>query len=255
MPVCDPANGRYTPEAIVVEYLPCGTEQVHIQVLSFHADVTAGDFTLTVNGETTEAITYSATTATLLTSINSALDALDSLEAAAIVATGTDNAEITLTAADEFWYYIDVDGSGLTGNTTSDPNVTTYVEQQGAVTIRMSTHISSFDFSINTETVDVTAISEYERTEIPTAENVDFSFSAFAAEADYERILKHPNGAQGVWTVYPKGKISGKEWFKFRGITTEVSVSYPDKEVVELEASGMRQGAWIVRPNSVYKPA
>lgn len=62
-----------------------GTNEV--QTLTIGGTPTAGTFTLTYDGFTTAAITWSATNATLLANINTALDALVNGAASAIVAT------------------------------------------------------------------------------------------------------------------------------------------------------------------------
>lgn len=62
-----------------------GTDEV--QTLTIGGTPTAGTFTLTFDGKTTGAITWSATNATLLSNINTALDALATGGASYIVAT------------------------------------------------------------------------------------------------------------------------------------------------------------------------
>lgn len=62
-----------------------GTNEV--QTLTIGGTPTAGTFTLTYDGWTTAAITWSAVNATLLAAINTALDALGNGAASAIVAT------------------------------------------------------------------------------------------------------------------------------------------------------------------------
>jgi hypothetical protein len=62
-----------------------GTNEV--QTLTIGGTPTAGTFTLTYDGFTTGAITWSATNATLLANINAALDPLPNVGASGIVAT------------------------------------------------------------------------------------------------------------------------------------------------------------------------
>ncbi len=248
-------TSRFTSKDIHIDWLPCsdtgdGTEQAHVQHLYFHDDVTAGTFKLRVNGNLTAAITYSSTIATFLASINSALDALPNLAVGDIVATGASDADITLTGADPFYYEIYVEDDALTGNATSDPNVQTRVTTQGCVTVRISSEISEFSFEGSVETVDVTAISEYERLEIPVAEAVSFDMSIFKTNSNWELSVKQ--GVSGILTVYPKGKVVGNEVFAFRALIDKVSESYPDHDIVEKQVTGVRQGAWVIRPNSVY---
>jgi hypothetical protein len=44
----------------------------------------------------------------------------------------------------------------------------------------------------------------------------------------------------------------GNEFFSFRALIDKVSESYPDHDIVEKQVTGARQGAWIVRPDSIY---
>jgi hypothetical protein len=247
-------TARFTSKDIQIDWLPCsdtgdGTEQAHIQHLYFHADVAAGTFKLRVNGVLTAAITYSATIATLLASINTQLDAVTA-NAGDIVASGASDADITLTGADPFYYEIYIEEDALTGNTSDDPNLTTRVTTQGCVTVRISTEVSEFSFEGSVETVDVTAISEYERLEIPVAEAVSFDMSIFKTNSVWELSVKQ--GISGILTVYPRGKFVGEEVFSFRALIDKVSESYPDHDIVEKQITGVRQGAWVIRPNSIY---
>lgn len=50
-----------------------------IQTITFGAGITSGTFKLTYNGETTAAITWSATNATLIANVDAALEALSSI--------------------------------------------------------------------------------------------------------------------------------------------------------------------------------
>jgi hypothetical protein len=248
-------TARFTSKDIQIDWLPCsdtgdGTEQAHVQHLYFHDDVTAGTFKLRVNGELTAAITFSATAATLITNVNAALDALAGLGGGDLVLSGADVSDMTLTGSDPFYYEIYVEADLLTGNATSDPNVQTRVTTQGCVTVRISSEVSEFSFEGSAETVDVTAISEYERLEIPVAEAVSFDMSIFKTNSSWERSVKQ--GISGILTVYPRGKIVGNEFFSFRALIDKVSESYPDHDIVEKQVTGARQGAWIVRPDSIY---
>lgn len=250
MAVCTIDNGRFTSKDILIQYLPCGEEGEHVQVLSFHADVAAGTFKLRVNGNLTAAITFSATIATLLTNINTALDALPNLAPGDIVATGTLVSAVTLTAADIGWFTIDTDGALLTGNTSDEPNITSEVTTQGSRLYTLSAQISKFDYEVTVDTVDVTAISENEATEIPVKESMSFDLSLFRATEDWNIAVKPGN--RGILYVYEQGKFVGRKYFAFWALFDKASISFPDHEVVEADMSGVRQGAMVVPFDSVY---
>lgn len=250
---CEVSTGRFTSKDIVVQWLPCGEEQTHIQVLRFHDDVSAGTFRLRVNGELTAAITFSDTEATLVTSIQTALDALSNLAPSDIVVSTTGENTIVLTGAVAFFYQIVIESDLLTGNSTADPNVTTEVTQQGAVLVTLSAQAKSFSYEQTTDTTDVTAISEYETTEIPTKESMTFDVSVYSAEEDW--LWSFVSGARGLFYVYPTGKVNNgtNRYFAFWGLVTKLSEDFPDHDVVEKSVSGVRQGAMVVPLNSLYQ--
>ncbi|HEB28833.1 MAG TPA: hypothetical protein ENI05_13925 [Porticoccus sp.] len=244
---------RLTSKDLVIQFLPHGAAATHIQHLYFHADITGGTFKLRVNGETTAAITMTGTIATDLTAINAALDALDNLTAGDIVATGTVITDITLTAIVNLWYTIDiVDIDQLTGNTTADANLLTEVTTQGSILITLSDEVSQFSWEGSVETTDVTPINQFERMEIAVASAVSFDMSMFkASDLDWEYAIFE--GQWGYVYVYQQGKIVGKKHFVMQALLEKVSESFPDHDKIEKELSGMRQGAWIVPPNTVYR--
>lgn len=249
-PVCTVTTGRFTSKDLVVQFLPCGTSQVHIQQLRFHADVTGGTFKLRVNGEETAAITYSDTIATLLSNINTALDNLVGLAAGEIVATGTLGTNVTLTSNVSKWYTLEISLDSLTGNSTSDPNVTTDVTQQGSMLYTLTSQVSQFSYEETVETVDVTGVSEWEATELPVKSSMTFDMSVYEANETWKHAVFA--GQSGKMYVYPKGKVAGREYFAFQALFDTVSVDFPDHEVVEASMSGVRQGAMIVPFHSYY---
>lgn len=248
MATCTIANGRYTSKDIVIQYLPCGEANAHIQHLYFHADVDGGTFKLRVNGIETAAITFSGTPATDVAAINSALDAI--LTAGDIVATGTDQADFTLTASANGWYTILISDDSLTGNTSTDPNLTTEVTTQGSKLYTLSAQVSDFNYEVTVDTTEVTAISEYEMTEIPVKESMTFDLSLFDATEDWKPAVQP--GYRGIMSVYPKGKVVGNPYFEFWALFSKAGVKYPDHDVVEASMSGVRQGAMVTPFDSVY---
>ncbi len=250
MPVCTIDNGRFTSKDILIQYLPCGEAGSHIQQFVFHVDVAAGTFKLRVNGNETTAITFSDTEATLVTSINSALDALPNLAPADIVASTPGAETIVLTAADDGWFTIEVSTDALTGNTSDEPNVTSEILTQGSKLYTLSAQVSKFDYEVTVDTVDVTAISEFEATEIPVKESMTFDLSLFKATEDWNIAVAAGN--RGIMYVYEQGKFVGRKYFAFWALFDKASVSFPDHEVVEADMSGVRQGEMVIPFDSIY---
>ena len=247
-----PITTRLTGKDLVIQYLPCGVAATHVQQLRFHADLTGGTFKLRVDGELTAAITFAVLEATLITNVDAALDALPNLTAAEIALTGGDTENMTLTASGNGFYNILIEEiDSLVGNSTADPNLTTDITTQGSALVTISSEISQFSWEATVETTDVTAISEFERTEIPVAEAVSFDMSVYKAAQSWAQAVKQ--GLWGTFFVCPVGKVGGNEVFAFNGLIEKVSESYPDHEKVEKEISGMRNGAWVYEPGSVYR--
>jgi len=256
---------RITSKDIYIEFLPFNIAvETHIQHLYFDAAVDGGTFKLWVNGEETAAITMTGTAATDIAAINSALDALPNLTAGDIVASGTVITDITLTAAGDGFYRIElVDGYDTTLTQTvpnSNLKVTSEVTTQGSDWVRISEEMSTMDWEEAGESVDVTGISEEARIEIPVARAVSGSISVFKTRADTTAALTAlpvslimPATGWGTIRVFPEGKIVGKEYTQFRILIDNFSESYPDHDKVENEISFQRQGDWVARPHSIWR--
>lgn len=242
-------TNRITSKDLVVEFLAGEGDAaaIHVETLAFATGISAGTYKLRVNGKLTGSITFSATIATHLTAINAALDAI--LGAGKIVATGASNALITLTADAALWYTIVQEAVSLTGNSTTDPDITQHVTTQGTSLVRISTEISKLSYEEKSNTVDVTAISEEDATEIPVKNEMTFSMSIYEAQQHWPFLF---SSQTGIYYVYEQGKVTGKKYFVFRGVLDGVSKEYPDHEKVELKLSGKRQGAMIVDFDGIY---
>lgn len=246
------STDRFTSKDLLVQFLPCAdVEQVHIMVLAFHADLTAGTFKLRVNGEETAAITYSTTIATLLTNINAAIAALDNVGPTELVATGTLVSAVTLTSTSMRYFVVELSSDSLTGNLTDLPNVTFQVTQQGSTTYSITSQVSAFGYEESVDTVEVTSIAEYEATEIPVKSMMTWNATIFEANEDWKLAVF--SGQSGIMTVYPKGKFVGNEYFQFRALINKAAVDFPDHDIVSATLDGQRQGAMIVPFHSIYK--
>jgi hypothetical protein len=254
-------TSRITSEKIRIDFLPGSlVEATHIQHIYFDSANDGGTFKLWVNGETTAAITFSATPATLVSNINTALDALANLTAGDIVASGSVITDITLTASgagNKFFRILphpDNETTITQGTPNNNPKEVHDVTTQGSSWITLSAQASSFSWERSLETVDVTAISEFDRLEIGVAEAVSFDISLYKLEAGSEDwVYAIYGGNNGLLWVFPEGKVVGKEHFQFQALIESVGEDYPDHEKVEIEISGMRQGAFTEQPNSIYR--
>jgi hypothetical protein len=251
----DNPTGRITSENIRIEFFPRSDAAItenHVQHFYFDSAVDGGTFKLWVNGEVTAAITFSATEATLITNVNAALDALPNLDAAELVLSGAASTDMTLTSTPDKYYRIFVFEDNLTQTTpNTNDHVLTEVTQQGTQQIVLSAQASSFNWEGQSETVDMTAISEYDRIEVPVALAVNWEINLYKADETWEFAIY--SGTYGTFRVYPEDKIVGREYFQFRGLIETVGEDYPDHEKVERTISGMRQGDWHVPPNTEWR--
>lgn len=228
------------------------TAQAHVQHLYMNTNVSGGTFRLRVDGVLTNDIAWNGTPATLIGNINTALDAVTP-SAGDIVATGAAQTDITLTgAANGFWRIeIDADNLALTGNTTTDPDLTTEVTQIGGAWIALSADMSEFSYEETSETTDVTGLSEVEQEVLVVKSNASFSLSLYEANQSWSPTIY--SGIEGRMRVFNEGKVVGKKYLEMECLLETVSGSNPDHDVIEKEISGMRQGAWIAPPDSYWK--
>lgn len=242
---CTDVSGRITSEEVLIQYLPCGQVANHVQQLRFNSAVAGGTFKLWVNGETTANITFSATIATLLSNINAALDALPNLANGDIVATGTTAANITLTAISGLgWFTIKIMADALTGNTSTDPSVTTDVTTQGSKLYTLSGELSSFNYETSSDLVDMTGMSDKFERQKAVKSKMTFSMNVYKSNADWVHAVFE--GAQGILYVYDQGKVPGRKYFAFWALFEKTSYDYPDHDKVEGEMSGVRNGDMVI---------
>ncbi len=248
---CTDVGGRITSEEILIQYLPCGVAADHVQELRFNSTVTGGTFKLWVNGEITASITFSATIATLLSNINTALDNLSNLGAGDITATGTLVTDVTLTAdAGLGWFTILVITDALTGNTTTDPNVTTDITTQGSKLYTISGELSSFNYETMSDLVSMTGMSDKEERQKAVLSKMTFACNVYKSNADWVHSIY--NGAQGILYIYDQGKVPGRKVFAFWALFDKSSYDYPDHDKVEGELSGVRNGPMVIPFYTTY---
>jgi hypothetical protein len=235
-----------------------GVETEHVQELLFHPNVDGGTFRLRVNGEQTADITFNTTVATFLTSINNALDALEILDAAEIVATGTASTAITLTGADPGYYHILVENVALTDSSVAvEPSlaVRTRVTTYGSLSIRLDAYMSSFDIEDSVDTTDTTPISQFSADVVAVKNSGSFSAKLFDANQEWGWLfaVMDVEGLEGRMEVYKQGKFDGTRYRVLDVLIESAKQSYPDHDKLEIDISGMRKGAYVVPPESIYR--
>lgn len=237
---------RLTSKDLRVDFIPNCTEATHDQSWFYdHKTTYSGTFKLLVNGKKTAAITMSATAATLKTNIEAALDALlgASTSFTATVTVGTTLDQFKLVSDVQDYYKVSVTDWAVTDGTDPISAPTTTINTQGSVSFTLSDGISQFSYEVSVDTIDMTAISEYQATTVPSKETMTFDFTVYDANETWQRAVFA--GQQGKFLVYKEGKVAGKQMFSFVGLLTKAGVDFPDHEKVEISISGERQGAMI----------
>lgn len=241
-------TNRITSKDMRVEFIPYGTEQNHVVTLGYTGSGSgSGTFKLRVNGQLTGSITV-ASGAVAATALSTALTGLKNPDGTAMVAstdfeiTGTNtplSVEFKGKNANRY-FVIRIEDMAITGG-----EVYLDTTQIGAGEIVLSADMSSFDYTISTSGVDVTAISEVEEAMLAVKSSMTFSLSMYNATQDYLYVLGDEI-LYGTLTVYPRGLGSGLPYFSFYAMKEEYGESYPDHEKVEISISGRRVGAMIV---------
>lgn len=116
--------------------------------------------------------------------------------------------------------------------------------------LTLSADFTTISLDEKSDTVDVTAGSEEERSFLATLKSLDWSMSIFATVDD--DIETAANGALGKLTVYPKGKVIGQPVRAFNTIINSRSIEYPFDGAVEIEYGGVRTGAMISDIGDTY---
>lgn len=253
-------TNRLTSKDVRIEFTPCAlAPATHDEAFQFHLDIASGTFKLRVNGELTSAITFDETTpGDTATAIQAALDALANLSSSEIGVTGsdtnadTDHDSFRFLAAGNGFYRIVVEADALVGNTSTDANIVRTITVQGSETYVLSGELTQFSYEESTDTVDVTAISELEATEIAVKSSMSFDATIYDANEDFT-LFALKSGENGLYTVYKEGKVLGKEVFAFTGLAESIGKELPDHEKIEISLSGMRQGAMSIPFGSIYR--
>ncbi len=108
---------------------------------------------------------------------------------------------------------------------------------------------TNFTFNKSLDTVDVTAGSDLARYFKPTVEGMDWTLMVFDANQSWLDNLQ-PR-AQGLLTIYKQGVGSTKPYHSFNALITGYSEDLPFDGALEVEITGVRQGAMVADIGSV----
>jgi hypothetical protein len=239
---------RITSQNLVMEYTPCGDaavmHEVELEFVQHGSDPLAGAFVLWVDGHLTAPITYNATVATLATSVGAAIDAV--LPATFTVAAVGGKVNIV---ADAVGYHRIL---GLLGTLVAD-KINVVVLAQGTQTVSITSQASSFSWEDTIDTTDATALNQFDAVNIPVKGSMTFEISLFRANLDWDYFFH--SAAEGQFTIYEEGKVTGKKYFAFNALLDSDGGNAPDHDKMERTISGSRQGSMVVPFNSYYVAA
>ena len=248
---------RITSKDIHIEATPIGSEADEcVFTLYFTPDSAAaitGTFRLWVDGLLTAPITYSSTVGTLATSVAAALNHASVLGAAAVTAADSagdpGNVEIVFAATG----YHAMKGITIEddGDSTINASLRVHVNTQGTETFRIDAETSAFNFEESVDLVDMTAISEFETTEVAVKASASFELNLFEAQQDWAHVFY--GGANIIFMVWETGKVPGSKYFAMQGVIDSYGKDFPDHEKVEITISGTRVGKMLIPFNTVYR--
>ena len=248
---------RITSKDIQVDVTPVGVEGSPTVVRFYFTAKTAaaitGTFRIWVNGTLTAAVTHSTTPATLATNIAAALNHASVLGAAAVAAADsvTDPGNVEVTLAANGYYRFEVLTTQDDGDDTLNATCRVYVVTQGTQTYRVDSQASSFMMEESVALVDMTALSEYDTVEVDVGASATWELNLYEALQDYTHIFY--KGSRLVIAVYETGKVVGSKYCVLQGLVDGVSKDFPNKEKVEINISGVRQGKMVVPFNTIYR--
>jgi hypothetical protein len=240
---------------VLVEYTPYGVAQGHIHKVYFNSGLTGGTFRIRVNGRWTNNITFNTVVATLVTNMQTAIDAIgtDILAVGELTVSGTVVTEITISSGTKQRLYdIEVENVALLPNTIATP-FTHVATQRGAKTIVLSNYMTSFNFTIDEETVDVTALADKWMKSIHTVSKGSFSLSAMGTiNPELDQIFQLGR-TYGKYSIYTPDKVTGATFMEFYGMNTSFEKQFPQNDKVTIDVSGDMYGNFITPPATLYK--
>lgn len=125
---------------------------------------------------------------------------------------------------------------------TGSALVVKYTPSGGSITT-ITGDQTSFSFDRTLDTVDVTAGSEKERYFKDTIEGLEWTLMIFDADQTYlVNILPRSNG---LLAVMKKGVGAGLPIMSFNTLITSYTEDFPFDGALEIEVSGVRQGAMV----------
>ena len=115
-------------------------------------------------------------------------------------------------------------------------------------TITLTGDQTTFEIDRKVDTVDVTAGNEKARAFRPTIESLDWTLTIFDAQQSYLNRIQPRK--EGKLSIYKVGLGSGKPIEEFNVLITGYSESFPFDKSLEIQITGVRQGAHLVEVGS-----
>ena len=220
-----------------------------------------GVFKLKVNGSSTSDITISNSLAgsTIATKIN-ALSGISNVAVSGniskgytITGRGTANFLIEIIYSGSLSVTGNYISNGISSSTLDDTDYKSIVIQQGSQLIRLSADIMSMKFGTKVKTTETAGLSEIEDYPEVVGSSGTFSLSMYGTVVGNWLIPMSTEGLSGIIYWYPTGKIIGETYAAMRVLLDGFDEDLPFHEKVEIDISGVKQGAWIAPKGTLYK--
>lgn len=211
----------------------------HQQSFIFYSVSNGATFVLWANGKSAT-VTYSTTSATTITNINAALLSLTGLTWSGVLSAGV----YTFTCATHLrWARIDVVKQASSGK------IVTYVAIPGAQVFDLNAQLTSFKFSEQMETVDLTPVTQLEENTAPKRSVFTFNLSLYDLKTDLSYVMY--SGMEGTLTIYEDFRRKNSNYFQFNAILEGVEKQYSLASAIEYNITGRRKNKMIAHLGSI----
>lgn len=247
-----------------IEMLP-SIGQVTIATLSISGTPT-GTIKLTVDGTESTDITLSATIAA--TVIQTAINGITGVPSTEFTVTGTITTGFTITGASiRRWTIGFVLGTSTNtlsvsyskrGIGTVDLEATdaqVIIRQQGSKFLRLTADVMSMKFGSKVKTTETAGLAQIEDYPEVVGSSGTFSLSMYGTVVADWLIPMSTEGLSGTIYWYPTGRVIGETYAAMRVVLDGFDEDLPFHEKVEVDISGVRQGAMIAPKGTIITAA
>ena len=226
----------------------------------------AGTVKLTVDGFESADITLSATT--MASALQTALNAITGVPSSEFTVAGTLSAGFTITGASPIRWTIgfvlgtstntiaiDYTTRGIGTEQLEVTDAQIIIRQQGSRFLRLTADIMSMKFGTKVKTTETAGLAQIEDYPEVVGSSGTFSLSMYGTVAGEWLIPMSTEGLSGTIYWYPTGRVIGETYAAMRVVLDGFDEDLPFHEKVEVDISGVRQGAMIAPKGTIITAA